>query len=99
MAGVKGRSGGHNRKTTQTLKEEGGYRTTRHANRADVLVEPAKLPCPEHLGPIGKEAWSRIINALPESVVTKLDADSLSAYCDCLEVYAKLRPMFYDDPI
>ena len=98
MAGVKGRSG-RPRKSTAELKANGGYRPVRHENRADQLIEGAKLICPKHLKAIGKKAWKRIVEALPEQMLTNLDAESLSMYCDLIECYHNLRPQFIADPI
>jgi len=100
MAGVKGqRSGGHNRKTTQQLKKEGTYTNSRHGKRVDAKVAPATLPCPGDLGEHGSELWKRICHTLPKEVVTKLDSDSLRAYCETWELYRKIYPQMLADPI
>ena len=99
MAGVKGRSGGHNRKSTAQLKAEGGYAVNRHRDRADETIKPTKLKRPTHFKKIGRDAWDRIVSALPEALLTSLDPDSLTMYCDLLENYHKLRPLFSADPL
>jgi len=99
MAGVKGRSGGRNRKPTAQLKETGGYRKSRHKARADVLVMPVRVPPPDCLGDVGKEAWVRFVNNLPEALITSLDKDGLTQFCQALEAYAKVWPLFINDPI
>lgn len=99
MAGVKGRSGGQNRKATETLKAEGGYRTTRHRDRADIEVKPAAIQPPKHLGKAGKDLWKRVVESLPASLVTNLDPDSLAAFCDLADAYDRIRPQFMADPI
>jgi P27 family predicted phage terminase small subunit len=99
MAGVKGRSGGQNRKATETLKNEGGYRSARHKDRADVVIPASAIKPPQHLGKAGKDLWDRVISSIPPSMITKLDPDSLSAFCDLADVYENIRPMFMADPI
>jgi P27 family predicted phage terminase small subunit len=99
MAGQKGRSGGQNRKSTAVLKAEGGYRSERHEKRADSMVPPANLPIPKHLGEAGRDLWQRVVGSLPEALLTSLDPDSLSQFCDMADAYAKLRPVFLADPI
>ena len=99
MTGVKGKSGGHNRKTTQKLKEEGGYRATRHRDRVDDKIAPAQLKCPEHLGEVGRDAWKRVTETLPAALITNLDPDSLAMFCDLLEAYSILRKEFLADPL
>ena len=90
MAGQKGRSGGQNRKPTAQLKETGGYRATRHKKRADVLVIPCRVEPPSILGTVGKEAWIRYVNNLPEALITNLDTDGLTQFCQALELYPKV---------
>lgn len=99
MAGVKGRSGGHNRKTTAKLKAEGGYRATRHRDRADQFVKPVEIVPPKHLRKAGKELWRRVVESLPESIVTELDTDSLAMFCSLADMYENLRPQFASDPL
>jgi P27 family predicted phage terminase small subunit len=99
MAGVKGRSGGHNRKTTAKLKSEGGYRVTRHSDRADQFVKPAAIVPPKYLRKTGKALWNRVVGSLPESLITELDTDSLAMFCQLADMYEKLRPKFAADPI
>lgn len=99
MAGVKGRSGGHNRKRTEQLKAEGGLRKHRHENRADVLVPAAKVSAPSHLGEAGRELFDRIVDTLPKSLITKATIESLGMYADLWECYLSLRPQFLADPI
>ena len=98
MAGQKGRSGGQNRKPTAQLKETGGYRATRHRKRADVLVIPCRVEPPSILGTVGKEAWIRYVNNLPEALITNLDTDGLTQFCQALELYPKVWEQFAADP-
>lgn len=97
MVGVKGRSG-RKRKPTAQHKAEGTYNATRHKNRADVNVRPSTLSPPAHLTDAGKELWRRILDTLPAQIISKLDIEALSAYCDAVELYTKLRPMIMADP-
>lgn len=98
MAGQKGRSGRRPKPTAQ-LKESGGFNVTRHRNRADVLVMPAKLDAPATLGKIGRDAWNRYIDNLPEALITQLDVYALQQLCEALELYAKVWPLFIDNPL
>lgn len=99
MAGVKGRSGGHNRKRTEQLKAEGGIRKHRHENRADVIIPPASVSTPEHLGEAGRELFERIVATLPKSLITKATIESLGMYADLWECYLSLRPQFLANPV
>lgn len=98
MAGMKGRSGGQNRKSTHQLKADGGYRRDRHGRRVDQMVAPATLTPPDHLSDIGRAAWIRITGSLDPSLITDLDVDSLTAFCDCLEAYSGIRPKYLAAP-
>ena len=101
MASQKGRKGigGRPPKATATLKAEGGYRATRHRDRVDVNIAPAKLAIPKHLGEAGRDLWQRVVGSLPEALLTSLDPDSLTQFCDMADAYAKIRPVFIADPI
>ena len=101
MASQKGRKGigGRPPKPTAQLKETGGYRKKRHETRADILVLPVRVQPPACLGEVGKEAWVRFVNNLPEALITNLDTDGLTQFCQALEAYAKVWPLFINDPI
>lgn len=99
MAGAKGRSGGHNRKTSQKLASEGGYRKSRHGQRVDARVPGEQISPPSHLTELGIALWNRVIGSLPRESITKIDADALSAYCDMAELYSLLRPIVMADPL
>jgi P27 family predicted phage terminase small subunit len=101
MGSQKGRKGigGRPPKATATLKAEGGYRTERHDKRADTHVLPASLQSPKHLGEAGCDLWRRVVTSLPEALITNLDPDSLTQFCDLADSYAKIRPVFIADPI
>jgi len=99
MAGAKGRSGGHNRKATRELKADGGFRSHRHGDRADVKIPVAKLSPPEILTDAQRELWLRVVSTLPVGLVTKLDQELLLAYCDQWEAYLMLRRSYLADPI
>lgn len=99
MAGQKGRSGGHNRKTLEKHKAEGTYRDDRHGNRAEAQIKPSALKAPERFGPVALQTWNDIVETIPESMITKLDYKSLVAYCDLCAAYDKLQRAFEDDPI
>lgn len=99
MAGVKGRSGGHNRKTTAQLKAEGTFDTSRHRNRVDIACKNEYPEMPSSLNQDGKELWQKVCDVLPKEVVTRLDGDSLRTYCECYQLYRKVYPMYLADPL
>lgn len=100
MPGVKGqRSGGHNKKMTEQHKADGTYQKCRHETRVDTKVPSSILPCPADLGEHGAELWKRICATLPKELITKLDTDSLMAYCQTWELYRKIIPQVLDDPM
>lgn len=97
MPGVKGASG-RPAKSTEQHRQDGTYQKCRHENRVDAKIPPATLPCPGDLNEHGAELWKRICATLPREVVTKLDADSLRAYCETWELYRKVYPKMIADP-
>lgn len=99
MPGAKGRSGGHNRKSVEQLKADGGFRADRHGQRAELVIESNPPEPPPHLSELGTVIWNRIVGELPPAILNRLDSQSLSVYCDLCELYSKLRPKFLDDPI
>lgn len=99
MPGIKGKSGGHNRKTTAEHATDGTYRAHRHSSRADVRVTPSALDCPEDLGDIAKETWSGVVDSLPEELLTKVHVGSLRMYCETIEQYRHVWPLFCADPL
>lgn len=96
----KGRKGigGRPPKPTAQLKQSGGYRTTRHKDRVDVLVVPVRVEPPSILGQVGREVWVRFVNNLPEALITSLDTDGLTHFCQALEMYPKVWEQFSADP-
>lgn len=82
MAGVKGRSGGHNAKTARQLKLSGGLRKNRHAGLRN--PEPPEGPPqpPKPLDGDAGEEWARMIARLSsQHTLTVVDAAALYQYC------------------
>ncbi len=98
MTGAKGRSG-RPPKPTEQLKANGGYRATRHRNRADVAVPKATIKPPRGMGKVGKEVWNRFLTNLPEALITNLDLNSLAQFCEALEAYDQIKGVFAANPL
>jgi P27 family predicted phage terminase small subunit len=81
MAGVKGRSDGHNRKPT-VLRLLQGNPSKRPINRQEPQV-PARMPqCPKHLHGEARAEWKRLAPQLfAAGLLTELDAAALAALC------------------
>lgn len=82
MAGVKGRSGGHNAKTVKAHKLQGTYQKVRH----DGIKNPeptAGIPRPpKKLDGDAAEEWDRMIERLADcKTLAKVDAGALYQYC------------------
>lgn len=97
MPGVKGRSGGQNRKTTAELKATGGYRKDRHGSRAEFKAGKPKKP--SHLGENGSKTWARVLDSLPKEAVSALDTDALTMFCDMIDLYYAISPQVQADPL
>jgi P27 family predicted phage terminase small subunit len=99
MVGVKGKSGGQNRKATSKLIAEGTYKPHRHADRLDAKVTTGPPPCPASLDDHGRDLWRRICEVLPREVITRLDTESLRIYCETWQMYCAVIPIMMADPI
>ena len=99
MPGVKGRSGGQNRKSTKDHIADGTYQKCRHEKRLDSKVVASTPPCPADLNDYGRDLWRRICEVLPHEVVTRLDTESLRIYCETWQMYCKVIPLMIDNPI
>ena len=90
MPGVKGRSGGSNRKPTRVLRLEGGYREDRHGGSEP---EPDGLPVkPKTWGKRSWESrcWDRMTPWMFEcGVVTAADQTMLEMMCGWYSEYRK----------
>lgn len=88
MAGVKGRSGGHNAKTVKELELTGGFRSARHGGIVSPdpppgAPEPPK-PFPGSLEAEASAEWDRMIGRLTLSkAISKVDDAAVYQYC-CL---------------
>lgn len=98
MAGVPGRSGGRNRKTTAEHKLNGSYRSDRHGGRidgVDAVGDPRK---PDDISPLQLSLWDAIVGTLPDGVVGTLDSASLTALVRWYGIYADLMSRVEQDP-
>lgn len=82
MAGVKGRSGGHNAKTAKQHKLAGTFQKVRHA-RVRNPDPPAGIPVPpKPLDGDAAEEWQRMLDRLAKSrTLSDVDAGALYQYC------------------
>jgi P27 family predicted phage terminase small subunit len=81
MAGVKGRSGGHNRKPTALHVLDGTFRADRH-NDAEPKPTAGAPSCPTWLDREAKAEWRRIVPELERlGLLTVVDRAALTCYC------------------
>lgn len=82
MAGVKGRSGGHNKKTRQALEQDGTFRSDRHGDHISP-EPPTGIPVPPRPLPAEAQAeWDRMIVRLEQSkTLSVVDDGALYQYC------------------
>lgn len=82
MAGTKGRSGGHNAKTQEQLRQSGTFRDDRHGH-FDSLEAPKGTPeRPMELDDMAGAEWDRMIRRLKESkAISTVDDGVLYQYC------------------
>jgi len=89
MAGVKGRSGGHNRKPT-VLRLLQGNPGRRPLNKDEPQPMPALLKCPTHLHAEARKEWQRLAPQLYElGLLTELDHAALEMLCWSWSVWVK----------
>jgi phage terminase small subunit len=84
MTGKKGRSGGHNKLTTEELLEKGAFVATRHGD-----PHPREASAPEpvaDLGPVGKRCWDAIVASLPPAALCRVDSYKLTLTCQTFEL-------------
>lgn len=99
MPGVKGKSGGHNRKSVTEHARDGTYRRDRHGSRVDLRIQPARLQCPDDLGEIASDVWTKVVTSLPEEILNNVHENSLRMYCETIEQYRHVWPLFCADPL
>lgn len=81
MAGVKGRSGGHNKKAPQMHIVQGTFRKDRHGDHVAPEPPPGDPPQPEGLGPIAAAEWTRMVARLRTShALSTVDDAALYRY-------------------
>jgi P27 family predicted phage terminase small subunit len=81
MAGVRGRSGGANRKST-ALRLVQGNPGKRPLDRHEPQVPAAMPQCPKHLHGEARKEWQRLAPQLVAAgLLTELDVAALSALC------------------
>jgi hypothetical protein len=96
MTGKKGRSGGHNKKTTEELLENGTFVATRHG---DPHPREASEPVPVvDLGPVGRKCWDWIVAALPPAALSRVDSFKLSVTCQVFEMLQEWLAKWKADP-
>jgi P27 family predicted phage terminase small subunit len=90
MAGVKGRSGGHNRKPTALRLIQGNPGKRPLATPPQV---PAKMPqCPRHLHGAARAEWKRLAPQLFEAgLLTELDVTALAALCSTWALWTEAK--------
>lgn len=86
MAGVKGRSGGHNAKTIEQLKAEGTYDPTRHAGIENPEPPKGRPRPPCKLRKVARKEWRRMLDRLESSrTLSPVDDAALYQYCQLFE--------------
>ena len=98
MPGVKGRSGGKNRKPTAALKKEGGYRESRHGGRADAVCNVGNLKKPDNITDMQSELWDAVVETLPKGLLGKIDSPMLLGLVRWYEVYSRAMTILEQDP-
>src|SRR4051794_28551281 len=82
MAGVKGRSGGHNVKTSKAHKLQGTFRKHRHAGSKSPEPPAAAPQPPKKLEGDTADEWTRMLERLRQSnVLSSVDGAALYQYC------------------
>jgi len=85
MSGVKGRSGGHNRKTLEQLKRTGSFRPGRHAKltKAQAPAPMAAIEKPPYLSTGGAAVWDYLAPvAVRLGTLTASDATAFGTLCE-----------------
>jgi P27 family predicted phage terminase small subunit len=83
MPGVRGRSGGSNRKSTVVRLIQGNA-GKRPLNKHEPQPRQEMPRCPSHLDAEARREWRRVAPQLYEcGLLTVLDADALAVYCAC----------------
>jgi P27 family predicted phage terminase small subunit len=92
MAGVKGRSGGHNRLPTHLHVVDGTFRKDRHGVRADADDVPAKEPpkAPAWLSREGRRLYRELGKLIiSRGIMTDIDGHALALAADAYAQYQR----------
>ena len=82
MAGVKGRSGGHNKKSRDQHEREGTYRPDRHGGRRSPDPPRGRPEPPEPLEGMAAREWNRMCDRLAhDGVLSLVDDAVMYEYC------------------
>ncbi len=77
MPGVKGRSGGRNRKTSQEHALNRSFRADRHAGVKNAAPPIGKPTPPRPLGPVAQAEWDRMVTRLETSKTNAIVDDAI----------------------
>lgn len=80
MPGVKGRSGGHNRKPVAQHLAEGTYRAHRHGPAATITKPKGKLRKPDGLTDRQSAIWDELESMLPPGVAGEADSIAFAMF-------------------
>lgn len=96
MAGVKGQSGGHNKKPVEVHKRNGTYREDRHGSDAEIVLTnyldiPQEIPEPNIKDHECKEQYYGLIKLLLRlNLITKTDFPEIEMMYDALQKYKEV---------
>jgi len=83
--------GGNNIKTTDTLKKGGGYRATRHRDRADQKPAPGEPRMPDGLIH-SEDTWRRVLEYFRDrDALGELDTEALTELCRTYDLMVEAR--------
>ena len=99
MAGVKGKSGGRNRKASAQLEAEGGLRKARHANRSDISPAKGFPKKPAKLSKEQNRIWDAIVDQIADKALGTVDRDSLIELVETWELMVACRNRLKNDPV
>jgi hypothetical protein len=95
MAGVKGQSGGHNKKPIEIHKRNGTYREDRHGSSSEIVLTNLdilqEIPEPTLKDPVCKEQYYALITLLLRlNLITKTDFPEIEMMYDVLQKYKEI---------
>lgn len=98
MPGVPGRSGRRGKLTSQHIAE-GTYRTNRHADRVDLVIESSRPRPLLKLDAEEQEVWNIITVGLPSHVLHEIDSPALTMLVSLWKQWKKLWELWQADPL